>query len=162
MSSAADPATFKSIGPQPARTLDGSRMILRVIQGVLGGALVMTAVGLWFAPGANWGHDVMLFKLFGSAVAGMVGVACLQGFVRPTPPKVEIDTIRHEIRLVRTRGKDRFILDRCSFADLTLVENSGTHVQLWGKNKTLLAEVAATDRVSHRSLVTALRVAGKL
>ncbi len=162
MSSAADPATFASIGPQPARTLDGSRMLLRGLQGVIGVALLLTALGLWLAPGASWAQDVMLMKLGASAIAGMAGLACLQGFVRPTPPKVEIDTIRHEIRLVRTRGKDRYVLDRCAFKDLTLVENSGTHVQLWGKNSTLIAEVAATDRVSHRSLVTALRVAGKL
>ncbi|MFK7746393.1 MAG: hypothetical protein AB8B47_15165 [Roseobacter sp.] len=162
MTSFVDPASFESIGPQPARMLDGTRMVVRGIQGVVGFALILTAVGLWFAPGANWAQDLLLMKLLASAVGGMVGIACLQSFVRPAPPKVEIDTIRHEIRLVRTRGKDRHVLDRCAFKDLTLVENSGTHVQLWGKNNTLLAEVAATDRVSHRSLVTALRVAGKI
>ncbi|MEM1076818.1 MAG: hypothetical protein AAF665_07460 [Pseudomonadota bacterium] len=162
MTSAADPATFESIGPQPARTLNGSRMVVRGFQCLVGGALMLTALGLWIAPGANWASDLMLIKLLVSAVAAMAGLACLQSFARPAPPKVEIDTIRHEVRLVRTRGKDRFVLDRCRFADLTLVENSGTHVQLWGKNKVLLAEVAATDRVTHRSLVTALRVAGKL
>ena len=166
MTSAADPATFDSIGAHvgahPARTLDGSRMLWRGFQGVLGLSLILTAIGLWFAPGANWAQDLLLMKLLVSSVGGMVGIACLQSFVRPAPPKVEIDTIRHEVRLVRTRGKDRYVLDRCAFKDLTLVENSGTHVQLWGKNSTLLAEVAATDRVSHRSLVTALRVAGKL
>ena len=162
MSSAANPASFTSIGPQPVRTLDGSRMLLRGVQGIIGFALLLTALGLWLAPGASWSQDVLLMKLGASAVAGMVGLACLQSFVRPAPPKVEIDTIRHEVRLVRTRGKDRFVLDRCAFKDLTLVENSGTHVQLWGANNTLIAEVAANDRVSHRSLVTALRVAGKL
>jgi hypothetical protein len=162
MTHAADPANFASIAPQTARTLDGSRMLLRGLQGVVGMALIIAAVGLWIAPGANWAQDVLLMKLGVSAIAGMMGLACLQSFIRPAPPKVEIDTIRHEVRLVRTRGKDRFVLDRCAFKDLTLVENSGTHVQLWGKNDTLIAEVAASDRVSHRSLVTALRVAGKL
>ncbi len=162
MSSAADPATFASIRPQPVRTVDGSRMLLRGLQGVIGAALLLSAVGLWLAPGASWAQDLLLMKLCVSAVAGMLGMACLQSFVRPAPPKVEIDTIRHEVRLVRTRGKDRFVLDRCAFRDLTLVENSGTHLQLWGKNDTLIAEVAASDRVTHRSLVTALRVAGKL
>jgi hypothetical protein len=137
-------------------------MLLRGVQGVLGAALMLTAIGLWIAPGASWAQDVLLMKLCASAIAGMAGIACLQGFARPLPPKVEIDTIRHEVRLVRTRGKDRFVLDRCAFKDLTLVENSGTHVQLWGKNDTLIAEVAASDRITHRSLVTALRVAGKL
>lgn len=162
MTSAADPATFASISPQPVRTLDGNRMMMRGLQGVIGAALVLTALGLWFAPGASWAQDVLLMKLGASVVAGMLGLACLQGIARPAPPKVEIDTIRHEVRLVRTRGKDRFVLDRCAFRDLTLVENSGTHLALWGKNDTLIAEVAASDRITHRSLVTALRVAGKI
>ena len=162
MTSAADPVGFDSLKPQPARMLNGDRMIMRGAQGVVGCAFVLAAFGLWFAPGASWAQDVLLMKLCASAVGGLVGVALLQGFIRPAAPKVEIDTIRHEVRLVRNRGKDRFVLDRCAFKDLTLVENSGTHVQLWGKNNTLIAEVAATDRVTHRSLVTALRVAGKL
>lgn len=162
MTSAADPATFDSLAPQPTRMLDGSRMLMRGIQGVVGAALIMAAAGIWVAPGANWAQELLLIKLLASVVSGVVGLACLQSFIRPTAPKVEIDTIQHEVRLVRTRGKDRFVLDRCRFADLTLVEDSGTHVQLWGKNNVLIAEVAATDRVSHRSLVTALKVAGKL
>ncbi|WP_298971412.1 hypothetical protein [uncultured Roseobacter sp.] len=162
MSSTVDPVSFESIAPQPVRTLDGSRMIMRGVQGMVGVALILTALGLWVAPGASWDHELMLFKLLASAVGGMMGIALLQGFARPAPPKVEVDTIRHEVRLVRTRGKDRFVLDRCSFKNLTRVENSGTYVKLWGKNDALLAEVAASDRVAHRSLVTALRVAGKL
>lgn len=162
MSIAFDPVNFQSIAPQPARTLDGGRMMLRGVQGLVGAALILSAIGLWFAPGANWGTDLMLMKLLGTAVAGMAGIAFLQGFGRPNAPKVEIDTIRHEVRLVRLRGRDRFVLDRCAFKDLTAVKNSGAHVELWGKNNVLLAEVAASDRVSHRSLVTALRVAGKL
>lgn len=162
MTSAADPATFASIEPQPVRMTDGTRMILRFLQGIVGTALLLTAIGIWIAPGANWATELLLMKLLASVVCGIVGLYCMQAFIRPAAPKVEIDTIRHEIRLVRTRGKDRYVLDRCAFKDLELVENSGTHVQLWGKDNVLLAEVAATDRVSHRSLVTALRVAGKL
>lgn len=162
MSSTVDPVNFETIAPQPVRTADGSRMVMRGVQGVVGAALILTALGLWVAPGASWDHELMLLKLLASAVGGMTGIALLQGFVRPAPPKVEVDTIRHEVRLVRTRGKDRFVLDRCTFQDLTRVENTGTYVKLWGKKDALLAEVAASDRVAHRSLVTALRVAGKL
>ncbi len=162
MSSAADPVSFASLRPQPVRMLDGQRMLLRVIQALFGAALLIAALGLWLAPGASWETDLVLVKLVASLFAGAAGIGLLQNAARPTAPKVEIDTIQHEVRLVRTRGKDRFVLDRCKFKDLTLVENSGTHVQLWGKNNTLIAEVAASDRVSHRSLVTALRVAGKL
>lgn len=162
MSSTVDPVSFETIAPQPVRTVDGSRMILRGVQGVVGAALLLTAIGLWLAPGASWDHELVLFKLLASAIGGMAGLALLQGFARPAAPKVEVDTIRHEVRLVRTRGKDRFVLDRCAFTDLSRVENSGTYVKLWGRNDALLAEVAASDRVAHRSLVTALRVAGKL
>ena len=162
MTSAADPATFESLAPQSARMLEGSHMMLRSIQGVFGAALLITAAALWMAPGSSYAQDTLLLKLFASVLCAIVGLACLQRFARPAAPKVEVDTIRHEVRLVRTRGKDRFVLDRCSFKDLSLVENSETRVQLWGKNNVLLAEVSASDRVSHRSLVTALRVAGKL
>ncbi len=162
MTSAADPATFESLASKTVRSVDGGQIVARGFQAVVGAALLLTAIGLWFAPGASWAQDLLLMKLLASAVGGMVGLACLQTFMRPAPPKVEIDTIQHEVRLVRTSGKDRYVLDRCKFSDLTLVENSDTHVQLWGKNNTLIAEVAASDRVTHRSLVTALRVAGKL
>ncbi|WP_300029361.1 hypothetical protein [uncultured Roseobacter sp.] len=162
MTSAADPTAFKAIAPQPARTLDGGRMLLRGALGVIGAALVLTAVGLWVAPGADRSQDLMLIKLLVSVIGGMAGIAFLQSAVRPRAPRVEIDTIRHEVRLVRVTGRDRWVLERCSFADLTRVENCGAHVQLWGANDTLLAEVAASDRVAHRALVTALRVAGKL
>lgn len=162
MTSAADPATFDSIAPRSIRNMDGSRLIARGFQCIVGCAMLIAAIGLWFAPGASWAQDLLLMKLLASAIGGMVGLACLQAFMRQAPPKVEIDTIRHEVRLVRTRGKDRYVLDRCKFSDLTLVENSDTHLQLWGQNDTLIAEVAASDRITHRSLVTALRVAGKL
>ncbi|WP_298836428.1 hypothetical protein [uncultured Roseobacter sp.] len=162
MTSATNAADFKAIAPQPARMLDGGRMLLRGALGVIGAALILTAVGLWLAPGADWSQDLLLIKLLVSVIGGMAGIAFLQSAVRPNAPRVEIDTIRHEVRLVRTRGRDRWVLDRCSFQDLTRVENCGAHVQLWGRNDTLLAEVAASDRVAHRSLVTALRVAGKL
>lgn len=162
MSSTVDPVTFDTIAPQPVRTVDGTRMLLRGGQGVVGAASILTALGLWIAPGANWDPELVLLKLLISAVGAMAGVALLQGFVRPAAPKIEVDTIRHEVRLVRFRGKDRFVLDRCAFKDLTRVEDTGTYLKLWGGNGALLAEVAASDRVAHRSLVTALRVAGKL
>ncbi len=162
MSSAADPASFASIGPQPVRMLDGQRMLMRALFAIVGVAMLLTAGGLWLAPGASWAPDMLAMKLAVTLGFAGIGLALLQSSAKPAPPKVEIDTIQHEVRLVRTRGRDRYILDRCKFKDLTLVENSGTHVQLWGKNNTLIAEVAASDRLSHRSLVTALRVAGKL
>lgn len=162
MSSAADPSNFTSAASRSERAIDGGQKALRIIQSVVGVTLFLGALGLWFAPGANWSGDLMLFKLLISAVSGMAGLALLQGHARNPAPNVEIDTIRHEVRLVRTKGKDRWVLDRCKFAELSRVVDTGAHLQLWGKQNALLAEVAAADRVSHRSLTTALRVAGKL
>ena len=78
MTSAADPATFESIGPQPVSMLDGSRMLMRGVQGVVGFALILTAVGLWVAPGANWSQELLLIKLLASVTGAMLGVALLQ------------------------------------------------------------------------------------
>ena len=72
MTSAADPATFQSIGPQPVRMLDGSRMVMRGVQGVIGAALLFTAAGLWIAPDASWSQDILLFKLMASIFVGLV------------------------------------------------------------------------------------------
>lgn len=162
MFNATDPAQFTSINSLSGRALQGSCLALRGAQGAAGGLMVLISLGLWFAPGANWAGDVLLFKLLASVMAGMGGVALLQDLVRVNVPNVEIDTIRHEIRLVKTAGKHRRILDRCRFSDLARVVNTGSHVQLWNAKNGLIAEVAAVDRLSHRSLVTALRVAGKL
>jgi len=161
MSSTAHLARSTPMTPKPMRLLDGHRAMMRGAQGILGAALLMAAFGLWLAPGANWSQGLMLMKLLASSVAVMLGLACLQGLARPALPRVEVDTIRQEVRLVRTHGKDRKVLDRCKFADLTLVEKGDTHVQLWRKTKTVIAEVAVSDRVTHRRLVRALRVAGQ-
>jgi hypothetical protein len=162
MTSFADTASFASIAPTSASPFDGAGKLARGLQGILGVAIILTVGGLWLAPGANWSQDLWLMKLLSSALGGMIGIALLQGFLQPGRPKVEIDTIRHEVRLVRTRGKDRYVLDRCKFTDLAKVENTGTDLTLWGANDVLIARVPASDRVSHRSLTTALRVAGKL
>jgi hypothetical protein len=77
-------------------------------------------------------------------------------------PKIEIDTIQHEVRLVVTRGKDRFVEDRCSFADLSQVEETDGVLRLWAGSNMPLAEVSSRDAIAYRSLATALRVAGKL
>lgn len=162
MTSFADPASFASVAPATDRSFDGSGKLWRGLQGVIGVAIILTVGGLWLAPGANWSQELWLMKLLSSALGGMIGIALLQGFFQPGAPKVEIDTIRHEVRLVRTRGKDRFVLDRCKFTDLAKVEKTGSDLKLWGADNVLIAQVPASDRVSHRSLTTALRVAGKL
>lgn len=162
MSDVAHPQGTQRLQAHPSGHPDGGRVIFRGFQMVIGAAMLIAALGVWFSPGANWAQELVLMKLLVSSVAFLTGVAFLQMSLRPDAPKVEIDTIQHEVRLVRSYGRDRFVLDRCRFADLSRVVNSDTHLQLWGRKGVLLAEVAAEDRLSHRNLVTALRVAGKL
>ena len=109
MTSFADTASFASVTPTSASPFDGAGKLARGLQGIVGVAIILTVGGLWLAPGANWSQDLWLMKLLSSALGGMIGIALLQGFLQPGRPKVEIDTIRHEVRLVRTRGKDRDI-----------------------------------------------------
>lgn len=148
----------KRMDAHPIRAADGSRMMCRGLKVVGGVAFLLLSAVIWFAPGAEGGvvHGSV------SAVSLVTGVLCLAASRRPETPTVEIDTLSHEVRLVRQSRNHRTVLDRCQFSELSRVENSDTHVQLWGKKGTLLAEVAAADRLSHRNLVTALRVAGKL
>ena len=57
--------------------VDGSRAVVRSVQRLLGAALVLAASGLWLTPGANFGSDVMLFKVGLSAVSVMLGASLL-------------------------------------------------------------------------------------
>ncbi len=162
MTSAADPANFSSSGSQLARAPEASRLVFRSLQSMLCVVLVLVVFCIWFAPDAIWMQHGILIKVCASILAAGGAFACLHCALQPASPKIEVDTIMHEVRLVRTCGRDRFVLDRCAFRDLSSVINAGSHVQLWGPNKTLVAEVPASDHVSHCSLITALRVAGKL
>ena len=87
----------------------------------------------------------------------------MQSSAKPNTPKIEIDTIRREVRLVRpvAEGKN-IVLKRCGFADLARAEWEGVKVRLWDKNNAPLAEVTLNDRNVMTSLVSGLRAAGKL
>jgi hypothetical protein len=139
-----------------------ARTFMIGVQRVAGAALVLTSLALWLSPGSSWSGDLMSMKILMSATAVPAGLVLMFSGLGVRRPKVEIDTIRHEIRLVRTHGKDRFIEDRCKFSDLVKVEHTDSHVRLWGTSSAPLAEVTARDAMAFRSLVTALRVAGKI
>jgi len=147
---------------QPVRTANGAHAMTRGARAVAGAALILAAVAIWLAPvSAAYGSSALV-KILVSTVAIMAGLTLIQTAMKPDAPKVEIDTLQHEIRLVRARGRRRTVLERCRFSELTRVVNAGSYVQLWGPQGMLLAEVAASDRVAHQTLVTALKVAGKL
>ncbi len=144
------------------RNSEHARHVMVVVQRLTGVALLAATAALWMSPGASWSGDLMSMKLLMSATAVPAGLVMVLSGLGARRPKIEIDTIRHEIRLVRTRGKDRFVEDRCAFADLTQVEETDGVLRIWGTSNMPLAEVSQRDAVAYRSLATALRVAGKL
>lgn len=144
------------------RNSDHARHVMVGIQRAAGVALLATVAAFWTSPGAIWGGDLMSMKLLMTAAAVPAGLVMVFSGLGVRSPKIEIDTIQHEIRLVRTRGRDRFVVDRRAFADLTKVEEADGKLRLWGGHEQPLAEVSETDIVAYRSLATALRVAGKL
>ena len=147
----------------PVRIAEGGPMLIRATQRLTGVALVFAAFALWLAPGAAWESDVMLFKLILSLTAALAGLGLMQSSAKPNTPKIEIDTIRREVRLVRpvAEGKN-IVLKRCGFADLARAEWEGVKMRLWDKNNAPLAEVTLNDRNVMTSLVSGLRAAGKL
>ncbi|MFK7834921.1 MAG: hypothetical protein AB8B60_01760 [Sulfitobacter sp.] len=148
---------------EPVRMADGGRMIVRGVQRLLGASLALAAIGLWIAPGSSWESDVMLFKLILSITALLAGLGMMSSSSRPTPPEVEIDTIRREVRLVRRMAGDTtMVLQSCSFAELAHAELKGSIVRLWDKGGAFLAEVSLVDRKALGSLVAGLRDEGKL
>lgn len=148
---------------EPARMVDGARMIVRGVQRLVGVSLGVAAFGLWYAPGASWDSDVLLFKLILSIVAVLACAGLINASVRPRAPEVEIDTVRREVRLIRrTRGAATEILQRCSFRDLSCAEYQGSIVRFWDKSGTFMAEITVPDRSALKSLLAGLRDAGKI
>lgn len=148
---------------EPARMVDGGRLIMRGLQRMLGVALTLAAVGIWIAPGASWESDIMLFKLVLSLTALLAGLGIMQTSRKAAKPEVEIDTIRREVRVVRMGASGApILLQRCPFGDLSRAEQDGNHVRMFGPDKNLLAEVTLTSRATLVSLITGLHNAGKL
>lgn len=146
----------------PIQTLNRGRLMMRGSQNLLGGFLILTAIGFWVMPGSDFSSDVVLMKLVLSLIAALAGIAMMDQGKAPAIPEVEIDTVRREIRLVRHKGKHGECVQSCKFSDLDRAEVHGTHVILWGQDDVMLAEVALNDPQLRRSLMRGLSTAGKL
>lgn len=150
---------------EPLNMTSGDRMMRRGAQRLIGSSLILAAAGLWFAPGASWESDVMLFKLALSLAAVLSGLALMNASARPTAPELEVDAIRRELRLVRpiTGAKaTSILLKRCRFRDLTRAECKGNILRFWDKRGSLMAEVTATDPATLGYIINGLRDEGKL
>ncbi|MEM6371530.1 MAG: hypothetical protein AAF727_01960 [Pseudomonadota bacterium] len=161
MTAITDISTGRDLG-QPPRMVDGERWIWRAVQRFFGAAIVLAALGLWIVPAMTFEADVALFKLGLSITFGFAGLAILQAGRRRRSIAVEIDTIRREVRLVRGHGATRKLVARTAIADLGPAEVRGQMARLWSSDGTLVAEVALSDPDLRRSLLGALRDAGKL
>lgn len=148
-----------------ARMLGDHRLIARGVQRVGGVALLLAAFGLWLQPGALWEADVVLLKIVVSLFAGLMAILLLQS-ARPQPAaKVVIDTLRREIRLVRAQGDMRMsntVIRRTPLAEIGRAECTDKMIRLWTQSDDLIAEVALTNPELRRSLIAALKDAGKL
>ncbi len=146
-----------------AHTLNGSRMVLRIALKIGAATTALVAFMIWFAPGAGWESDIMLFKLMLSIMSGLLAIGLWQASLPPLPPTVVVDVAAAELRLIREGVPAEYrVLERCSFRDLHLVEMSGLHFTFWGQGNRLLADVTLSNAAIHASLLGALRSAGKL
>ena len=143
--------------------LDASRMLLRMGLRFAALSSILVAVFVWFAPGASWESDLMLYKLALSVAATFVAIACWQAAAPPLPPTVEVDVPRGELRLVREGAPAaQRLVKRCAFVDLQVVELKGRNIAFWEKGGHLLAEITLSNATAHAVLLHALRAAGKL
>lgn len=145
------------------RPTDEGRVMQRSVQRLMGASLMVAAVALWVMPGSSWDTDLLLFKLALSVTGGMAGFGLLMASAAPRDPRVEIDTIRREVRVVRpTKGTGDMILRRCGFDDLARAEQDGPRVRMWDRNDDLLVDITMKNRDALFSLVGGLKDVGKL
>lgn len=161
MTASTDIAHYTRIADAP-HMINGQRMLARGARRIGGLALVLAALGLWFAPGASWEADTALFKLAVSVMLAFGGLGVLHAGRSVPAVEVEVDTLRREVRLVRGKGRARSLVSRTRMADLGPAEVRGTMVRLWGPDGVLLVELAMTDPTGRYHLISALRDAGKL
>lgn len=146
--------------PEAPHMIGADRWLTRGAQRLFGATLILAAAGLWMSQELD--PDLALFKLGVSVFIGFAGLSMFQaGRAQPTV-EIEIDTVRREVRLVRGKGRARTLVSRSAIADLGPAEVNGTMARLWTSDGQLVAEVAMSDPDLRRSLIGALRDAGKL
>ena len=135
------------------------RLAMRI--GAVTFAIVVLLV--WFAPGATWDNEIILFKLALSVISGLTAVAMWKRSLPTVRPTVEVDIAKMEVRVMRREG-DALprVIESCRFADLETVDLQGRHIVLWAKGKRLLADITLSNATAHASLLAALRDQGKL
>ena len=163
MTAASDNTQDSIDAKEPDQSGAARRVLVQTVLRGIGGVMVLAALGLWFAPGASWESEVILFKLILSVASGVTGLGMIQSSMGPRDAMVEIDPTRAEIRLLcsdcsETPGEPATY----SFKDLGHARLDGTRVSFWSKSDLLLAEVTMSNRRALANVVGALKDAGKL
>lgn len=89
----------QSLQDDPALAISG-HSTSGIIGWIGGGALLISGVGLWFWPGANWDPLLMLVKLGLSLFMLSGGLMFVLAACRPVHPEVRLDGRRGCLRLI--------------------------------------------------------------
>ena len=135
----ADTPSFKQTGGRRLRRdselfqsrLGGNStdLIRRLFCQLLGGACVMSALGLWFWPGSDWGPDVFAIKT-GLTIFLVCSAGFLLAWRAESADLVEVDQKRREVRFVKRKGERMRTVRRIGFDNLTAlyVEDDALHI----------------------------------
>lgn len=150
-----------------AATLESRRALARLAQRVFGASLTLAAGLLWLAPGTGVANEMQLIKLLLSVGGGMAGLGLLLASAGPAPnvhQRVEIDTIRRELRLVSDthRKGEKAVHRRIGFAELAPAERDGSTLRLRDGQGAIVAEVTLGSERAFASLLAGLHDARKL
>lgn len=144
----------------PMRLVDGARSFFKLLQRLLGAALVLAALGLWIIPGASWAADLALVKLSFSLAMGFSGLALWQLGTVVNRIEIELDTKTYEARVVVNAMGRTVTMMQCRFNELQRVDLDKDTLRLWDKNGHFLAEIDLCQPIVKERLLSALRDAG--
>lgn len=125
----------------PLRLMDNARSLMRLVQRLIGAALVLAALALWALPGASWASDLLLFKLAFSLAMGFSGLALWQMGTASRQVEIELDTETYEVRVIMNVMGRSIDIMQCRFNDLQRVEIEKNILRLWDGGGNFLAEV---------------------
>ena len=122
--------------------LEASWTLRLVLMRFLGGAMMVSAIGLWLMPEAGAGHDLTLVRLGISVALVLVGLALLSARDDSSRPEACFDPIRRELRVLQCdpHRRPRTVLRR-SYDSLGGARLTAATVQLFENDGRLLIEL---------------------
>jgi ABC-type nickel/cobalt efflux system permease component RcnA len=145
-----------------ASAIAGAITIARIMQRIVGVALIAAASGLWLAPGADFSSDVMLMKMGLSAFVLILGFWLVFSVGSKAQTEVELDVMRSELRIMRPgpMGAMLVVYSR-ALSDLGRVQKSKKGLKFWDEQGAVVADVHVSNQKTMDVLVSGLRDAGQ-